>query len=61
MRVGGRVADQRIPGLRLGTAFDRMGQIAVEARVGATAVFSLRGNAEAATLVLPQPHRHQQQ
>lgn len=54
LRVGGRVGGQRIPGLRLGTAFDKDGRIAVEARVSATAIFSLRGTAESATLVLQQ-------
>lgn len=54
VRASGRVDGQRIPGLRLGTAFTARGQVAIEARVSATAVFSLRGSADAATLVLPQ-------
>lgn len=57
LRASGRADGQKIPGLRLGTAFTASGQIAVEARVSATAVFSLRGTAGSATLVLPQDRR----
>jgi hypothetical protein len=46
------VAGERVPGLRLLTAVERSGRIAVEGRVASTLFFSLRGATDDATLVL---------
>jgi hypothetical protein len=55
--VSGRVGGQRVAGLRVAMAIERDGRLAAEARVGATPVFSLRGSAERATLLLQQERR----
>lgn len=59
LRAGGRVAGQRVVGLRFAVALDRHGYVALEARAGAGAapVFSLRGTSEQATLVLVRERR----
>lgn len=46
-----------VTGLRLSLAVDRAGHIAIDGRLTGSAVFSLRGSAASATLVLPNERR----
>ena len=57
VRASGRVAGQRVSGLRLAMALGRPGRAALEARVSSTLLFALRGTEADATLVLFQDRR----
>jgi hypothetical protein len=57
LRGSGRVAGNRVPGLRLDFALERPAAIALEARVSGTLFFSVRGTGADATLLLYQEGR----
>jgi hypothetical protein len=57
LRVSGRVAGRRIPGLTVGLALDASGRIGMEFRVGGPPMLNLAGSADRATLLLHEQGR----
>jgi hypothetical protein len=57
IRPSGRVAGSGIRGVRLLVAVDRAGHVGVEAETPGPPLFTLRGNADQATLWLPRENR----